>query len=72
MTVSPDLDTLDSSRLSTQRYELSNNAFYLHAPGGIGRPKLAAKVDRCLGVETTARNWRTVTKVSDLADSMIS
>jgi uncharacterized protein (DUF1697 family) len=69
---SPDLDSLESFKSPTERYELSANAFYLHAPGGIGRSKLAAKVDRCLGVETTARNWRTVTKVSDLADSIIS
>ncbi len=69
---SPNLDKLESVRLSTERYELSDNAFYLHAPDGIGRSKLAAKVDKCLGVETTARNWRTVTKVSALADSIIS
>jgi uncharacterized protein (DUF1697 family) len=68
---SPDLDTLESSRSSTERYELSANAFYLHAPDGIGRSKLAAKVDKCLGVETTGRNWRTVTKVLELADSII-
>ena len=72
MANSPDLDTLESLRSSTERYELADNAFYLHAPGGIGRSKLAAKVDKCLGVETTARNWRTVTKVSALAESIIS
>ena len=69
---SPDLDTLESLRSSTERYELLVNAFYLHAPDGIGRSKLAAKVDICLGVETTGRNWRTVTKLSALADSIIS
>jgi len=69
---SPDLDTLESLRSSTERYELSASAFYLHAPDGIGRSKLAAKVDKCLGVETTGRNWRTVTKLSELADSIIS
>ncbi len=68
----PDLDTLESLRSSTERYELSASAFYLHAPDGIGRSKLAAKVDKCLGVETTGRNWRTVTKLSELADSIIS
>jgi len=69
---SPDLDALESLRSSTERYELSANALYLHAPDGIGRSKLAAKVDKCLGVETTGRNWRTVTKLSALADSIIS
>ncbi len=70
--VSPILDTLESSKSPTERYKLSDNAFYLHAPDGIGRSKLAARVDKCLGVDTTARNWRTVTKVSALAESIIS
>jgi uncharacterized protein (DUF1697 family) len=69
---SPDLDTLESSKSPAERFELSDNAFYLHAPDGIGRSKLAAKVDKCLGVETTARSWRTVTKISALAESILS
>ena len=69
---SPDLDKLELSKSPTERYELSASAFYLHAPDGIGRSKLAAKIDKCLGVETTGRNWRTVTKVLELADSIIS
>ena len=68
----PDLDTLESLRLPTERFELESGAFYLHAPDGIRRSKLVGKVDKCLGVETTARNWWTVTKLSDLADSIIS
>ena len=45
---------------------------YLHVPDGLGRSKLAGKVDKCLGVETTARSWRTVTKLLKLAESIIS
>jgi len=51
----------------TERYALLNNVFYLHAPDGIGRSKLAASVERCLGVPVTARNWRTVNKILALA-----
>lgn len=40
---------------------------YLHAPNGIGRLKLATKVENCLGVEATARNWRTVSKLREMA-----
>ena len=69
---SPDLEALESAKSATERYELSDNAFYMHAPDGIGRSKLAAKVEKCLGVDTTARNWRTVTKVLALAESVIS
>lgn len=40
---------------------------YLHAPDGIGRSRFAQNVDRVLGVSTTARNWRTVMKLAELA-----
>jgi len=43
--------------------------FYFYAPDGFGTSKLAAKVGRLLGVEIemTARNWRTVGKLLELA-----
>ncbi|MGI9273051.1 MAG: DUF1697 domain-containing protein [Woeseiaceae bacterium] len=62
----PNLDALAAVQTPTERFELVSNAFYLHAPDGIARSKLAAKVDRCLGVQSTSRNWRTVTKISEL------
>jgi len=68
----PDLKALDSFKAKTERFKLHANAFYLHAPDGIGRSTLAAKVDRCLGVVTTARNWRTVNRIADLAAAIIS
>jgi uncharacterized protein (DUF1697 family) len=40
---------------------LKGKAFYLHTPNGFGTSKLAGRVERLLGVEATARNWRTVT-----------
>lgn len=47
----------------SESFELIGNVFYLHAPQGIGRSKLATKVEKCLGVPTTARNWNTVQKL---------
>jgi uncharacterized protein (DUF1697 family) len=41
--------------------------FYAH---GQGRSKLAAGMDRALGVRGTARNWNTVTKMLALADEL--
>jgi uncharacterized protein (DUF1697 family) len=41
--------------------------FYLHAPDGIGRSKLASRVEKHLGVTATARNFRTVEKLMALA-----
>lgn len=62
----PDLDRLASLAAAGERFELCEREFFLHAPGGIGRSKLAAKVESCLGVAGTARNWRTVTRVLEL------
>lgn len=57
---------LDGIATPTERFELRGGLLYLHAPDGIGRSKLAASVERRLGVEATARNWRTVTALAKL------
>jgi uncharacterized protein (DUF1697 family) len=59
----PDLDALESLRGDDERFALKDGAFYLHAPDGIGRSKLAANAEKLLGVSATARNWRTVCKI---------
>ena len=51
-----------------ERFALRDDVLYLHAPDGIGRSKLAASAERRLGVAATARNWRSVTAVLELAD----
>jgi uncharacterized protein (DUF1697 family) len=44
--------------------------FYLYAPDGIGISKLAANVERLLGVPMTDRNWRTVCKIREMAQEL--
>lgn len=51
-----------------ERVAIQGRAAYLHAPDGIGRSKLAARLERTVGVPTTARNWRTVTSLLALAE----
>jgi uncharacterized protein (DUF1697 family) len=68
--VAPDLSNLASSKSATERFHLDRRVLYLHAPGGIGRSKLAARVERCLGVPATARNWRTVLELARLAQQV--
>jgi uncharacterized protein (DUF1697 family) len=63
----PDLDALERIRGDQERFVVGDGVFYLHAPDGIGRSKLAASVERLLGVPATARNWRTVCKVMETA-----
>ncbi|MEM9151310.1 MAG: DUF1697 domain-containing protein [Cyanobacteria bacterium P01_F01_bin.3] len=62
----PDLEGLESVKLDSERFALKANAFYLHAPDGLGRSKLAAKAEKLIGVAATARNWRTVSKLADM------
>lgn len=60
------LDELDALAKDNEAFTLTEGVFYLHAPDGIGRSKLAERVERKLGVATTARNWRTVVKLLEL------
>jgi len=68
----PDLAAIAALQSATEESHLMDGAFFLHAPDGIGRSKLAAKVDKCLGVETTGRNWRSATRIAALAATIIS
>ncbi len=70
--VNPDLAMLESLKSEREQFALIGTVFYLHAPDGIGRSKLAAKVEKALGVATTARNWRTVSKLMELGTAVIA
>lgn len=65
----PDNSGIEKFRAASERYKLIGNVFYLHAPDGIGRSKLAAKLERLLGVPMTSRNWNTVRKLMDMVDA---
>jgi uncharacterized protein (DUF1697 family) len=58
---SPDLKALEALKTKTEAFALKGAVFYLHTPDGLGRSKLATRIERSLGVQGTARNWRTVT-----------
>ena len=64
---SPDLKKLSSLRKESERFHLTDSVFYLHAPEGVGRSKLAASSEKLLGVPMTDRNWKTVCKVIEMA-----
>jgi uncharacterized protein (DUF1697 family) len=65
---SPDLDQLTEAKSGSEDFKLHGNVFYLYAPDGIGRSKLAAKVEQCLGVPLTARNWNTISKLTGIVN----
>ena len=66
----PNLKALESLKTKSERFRLINKVFYLHAPDGVGRSKLAANAEKLLGVPMTDRNWRTVCKIRELAEEL--
>jgi uncharacterized protein (DUF1697 family) len=63
----PNMQGIEQIKSENERVALIGKVFYLHAPDGIGRSKLAAGVEKALGVSVTARNWRSVTKINQMA-----
>ena len=67
--VKPDFESLDRLKSGDESYKLVGKSFYLHAPDGIGRSKMAAAIEKCLGVPTTSRNWNTVNRLLQIAEA---
>ncbi len=55
--------------VAPERFEVSGREVYAWHPDGLQRSKLARALGDGLGVTATARNWNTVTKLLELADS---
>jgi uncharacterized protein (DUF1697 family) len=59
---------LDATRGAPDEFRVVGREVYLHYPNGSGRSKITnAWFEKELGVAGTARNWRTVTKLAELA-----
>lgn len=57
------LDKTNKWLANSESYQVKNNVLYLHAPEGIGRSKLVANIEACLGQAGTGRNLNTVNKI---------
>lgn len=64
-----DQEKADKLRAETETLHILPGAIYLHAPKGIGRSKLAAKIEALAGVPCTARNMNTVRKLLQMLDA---
>lgn len=70
---SPDPDAvaaLQAKATGTERFVVTGRALYLYTPDGIGRSLFAPKIEPTLKVPMTARNWRTVLALRDLAEAI--
>ncbi|MGE4317993.1 MAG: DUF1697 domain-containing protein [Deferribacterales bacterium] len=68
-------ENVDSERLKSlcmpaEIWDIKGSVFYLYAPDGIRNSKLAAQVEKIIGIPATARNLRTVKAVLSLADNI--
>ena len=64
------LRAIHAAATPDERVEHSGRELYAWYPNGVGRSKLGALIaGKALGVTATARNWRTVTQLLELADA---
>jgi uncharacterized protein (DUF1697 family) len=58
---------LDALTANGESFRIEGRMLYLHAPAGVGRSIFVKGFESALGMAGTARNWRTVLKLCDLA-----
>ena len=63
-----DLDAPEELATESETFRLVDRIFFLHAPDGVGRSKLVAKLGKHLGVAMTARNANTVGEIAKLCE----
>jgi uncharacterized protein (DUF1697 family) len=67
------VEGLRERALNDERIVQVGDVLWIHYPGGSGRSKLSpALLDRLVGSTITARNWRTVLKLDELARNSMS
>lgn len=49
-----------------ERWSIRDGCFDLYSPNGVHNSKLAAGIERWLGVNATARNWKTILKILEM------
>ena len=67
-TPNANLAKLDDLKSETEEFLIKDKVFYLHAPDGIGRSKLAANAEKHLAVVATGRNLNTVNKLVEMLE----
>ncbi len=59
---------LEALDVEPDRAVVVGSDVFVHYPDGAGRPRLTgAQLERAIGVPGTSRNWRTVTRLAELA-----
>jgi uncharacterized protein (DUF1697 family) len=56
----PNLAPLEAIKTKSEAFALKGKVLYVYTPDGFGISKLGGQAEKLLGVDATARNWRTV------------
>lgn len=64
----PDLDSLAKLDAGREEFALKGSVFYLYTPDGFADSVLRSRIERCLGVPATGRNWRTANELLKMLD----
>jgi uncharacterized protein (DUF1697 family) len=62
------VESLAALRRPREDFAVAGKTLYLLSPDGVAGSQIAEKIDRTLGVATTARNWNTIMKLIELVD----
>jgi len=62
----PDHRQIDALKAADEDLVIHGRSVWLHAPSGVARSKLMAKMEQVLGVSATARNLNTVRKLAEM------
>jgi uncharacterized protein (DUF1697 family) len=57
----------DATRFAPEEVVVRGREAYLSLPNGQGRAKLPAAFDKAIAVPATARNWKTVVTLQEMA-----
>lgn len=64
----PDLESLAQLDLGREAFALKGRVFYLYTPDGFADSVVRSRLERCLGVAATGRNWRTANELLRMLD----
>lgn len=64
------VDDVNRHLIEPESFTVIGSRLYLHAPEGIARSKFARSIDRVFHMNTTARNWRTITSLENLVSTI--
>jgi uncharacterized protein (DUF1697 family) len=65
----PDLESLEQVRGRREGFALKDGFFYLYTPDGFPDSVVRSRLERCLGVAATGRNWRTANALLSMLDA---